>query len=217
MPSPSNDYHFITYWRVPGTVEEVAAVLADERELPRWWPSVYLTVQRLAPGDEHGLHKEVALHTKGWLPYTLNWAFRVSEVHPNGFTLQARGDFVGRGIWTFVPDGSDVIVVYDWKIRVDKPLLSNLSFILKPVFEANHRWAMARGEESLKLELARRRARGSDLPVPLAAPPGPTRWPKPSTAIVGAAGLLAGLWLITRKKGEPQSTQRKATSKAKAK
>ena len=28
--------------------------------------------------------------------------------------------------------------------------------ILKPIFGANHRWAMARGEESLKIELARR-------------------------------------------------------------
>jgi hypothetical protein len=52
--SSSNDYHFITYWRVPGTVDEVAAVLADERELPRWWPSVYLNVERLAEGDERG-------------------------------------------------------------------------------------------------------------------------------------------------------------------
>ncbi|WP_375164770.1 hypothetical protein [Arthrobacter sp.] len=28
---------------------------------------------------------------------------------------------------------------------------------MKPVFSANHRWAMARGEESLILELRRRR------------------------------------------------------------
>ena len=53
MP-PSSHYHFLTYWRVPGTVEEVAAVLAEARDLPRWWPSVYLDVQQLAPGDERG-------------------------------------------------------------------------------------------------------------------------------------------------------------------
>ena len=199
MPS-TNDYHFITYWRVPGTVEEIAAVLADERELPRWWPSVYLDVQRLAEGDERGLGKEVALYTKGWLPYTLRWSFKVTEVHSNGFSLEAMGDFVGRGIWTFVPDGDEVIVVYDWQIRADKPLLRNLSFLMKPLFEANHRWAMARGEESLKLELARRRAQaaGDGALVQLPAPPGPARWPKPSTAAVGVVGLLAGVWLLTR-------------------
>jgi hypothetical protein len=195
----SNDYHFITYWRVPGTVEEVQRVLADPRDLPRWWPSVYLDVQQLSPGDERGLGKEVALFTKGWLPYTLRWAFTVTEVHPNGLTLEARGDFNGRGIWTFVPDGSDVIIVYDWKIRADKPLLRDLSFLMKPIFGANHRWAMARGEESLKLELARRRAQAAGTALAtLPAPPGPTRWPKPGAAAVGVVGVLAGLFLLTR-------------------
>ena len=51
-----------------------------------------------------------------------------------------------------------VDITYDWRLRAEKPLLRNLSFLLKPLFEANHRWAMAQGEESLKLELARRRA-----------------------------------------------------------
>jgi hypothetical protein len=157
MPA-ANDYHFITYWRVRGTVDDVKAVLADPTDLPRWWPSVYLDVRLLDPGDENGLGRQAALHTRGWLPYTLRWSFTVTEVHPNGVTLEARGDFNGRGIWTFVQDEADVLVVYDWKVSADKPLLRNLSFLMRPVFKANHRWAMARGEQSLKLELARRRA-----------------------------------------------------------
>jgi hypothetical protein len=32
--------------------------------------------------------------------------------------------------------------------------LRYLSFLFKPFFSANHRWAMARGEESLRRELA---------------------------------------------------------------
>jgi hypothetical protein len=46
-------------------------------------------------------------------------------------------------------------IAYDWRIRAEKPLLRYLSFLFKPVFSANHRWATARGEESLKAELAR--------------------------------------------------------------
>jgi hypothetical protein len=42
-------------------------------------------------------------------------------------------------------------------VRADKPILRYGSFILKPIFAANHRWAMARGEESLARELLRRR------------------------------------------------------------
>ena len=51
-----------------------------------------------------------------------------------------------------------VNLTYDWKIRADKPLLRYLSFLLKPIFAANHRWAMTKGEKSLKLELACRRS-----------------------------------------------------------
>ena len=155
-----NNYHFITRWRVEGTVNEVSDLLKRAELLPVWWPSVYLDVKVLDPGDDDGIGKVVSLYTKGWLPYTLRWQFRVTESrYPHGFSLRAWGDFEGEGVWTFEQDGEQVNVIYDWRISADKPLLRSLSFLLKPIFSANHRWAMARGEESLKLELARRRAR----------------------------------------------------------
>ncbi|MBE7551002.1 MAG: polyketide cyclase [Anaerolineales bacterium] len=146
----SNDYHFITHWRVPGTIQEIFEIIANAPDLVRWWPSVYLDVQQLQPGDASGVGKIVKLYTKGWLPYTLRWQFRVTEVHvPYDFTLEAWGDFVGRGVWTFEQEGPWVNITYDWRIRADKPLLRYISFLFKPLFAANHRWAMARGEESL--------------------------------------------------------------------
>jgi hypothetical protein len=170
----ANDYHFITHWRVPGTVEEVADILSDAPDLTRWWPSVYLDVQETKPGDEDGIGKEVSLYTKGWLPYTLRWQFRVTESsYPRGFVLEAWGDFVGRGEWALRQDGDWVDVTYDWRVRADKPLLRRFSFLLKPIFAANHRWAMAQGEESLRLELARRAAAEDELHL-LPLPPGPT-------------------------------------------
>src|SRR5574340_729669 len=166
----TNDYHFITQWRVKSTIKEVSEIIGDAQALTRWWPSVYLNVNVLEQGDEKGLGKVVDLYTKGWLPYTLRWQFRVTEVRPGGFTLVAWGDFDGRGIWTFEQDGSYVNITYDWKIKAEKPLLRTFSFIMKPLFAANHRWAMAQGEESLRLELARRRATSdaerSQIPAP---------------------------------------------------
>ncbi len=151
----ANEYHFVSHWRVKSTVEEVSDVLHNARDLPRWWPSVYLSVQQTTPGSP------VELLTKGWLPYTLHWTFRVTETHlPHGFSIEAWGDFEGRGTWTFEQDGAFVNITYDWRIRAEKPLLRYLSFLLKPVFSANHRWAMARGEESLKAELGRRAGDG---------------------------------------------------------
>ena len=40
-----------------------------------------------------------------------------------GFAVAAVGDFVGDGRWTFTQHGPEVAVVYDWRIRADKPLL----------------------------------------------------------------------------------------------
>ena len=179
----SNEYAFLTTWIVPATAEEVVDVLGDAAALSRWWPSVYLKATVLEPGDERGLGRVVDLHTKGWLPYTLRWRFRVTESDPpRGFAIEASGDFVGRGVWTLTPEasagapgGTRTRVEYDWRIVAEKGLLKRMSFLLKPVFAANHRWAMARGERSLLIELARRHATAD--PTVLAAipvPPGPT-------------------------------------------
>jgi hypothetical protein len=173
-----NDYHFVTRWRVRGSVAEVNRVLSDAGSLPRWWPSVYLEVKVLEPGDARGLGKRVELFTKGWLPYTLRWGFVTTRVADDGFTLEPWGDFVGRGIWTFTQAAEDVEVTYDWKIQARKPLLRAFSWLLKPIFRANHHWAMARGEESLRLELERRRARTDEERARIPPPPPPTR-PRP--------------------------------------
>ncbi len=179
----ANDYHFITTWRIAATPDEISAVLRDAGALDRWWPSVYLRVRVVEEGDDRGVGKVVDLWTKGFLPYTLRWRFTVTESDPpNGFKLEASGDFVGRGIWTLRPEGGpgapgepSTLVTYDWLVLAEKGILRTLSPVMKPIFAANHRWAMARGEESLRLELARRRA--AEDPIVLAAippPPGPT-------------------------------------------
>ena len=171
----SNDYHYITHWRIKGTVEEVSEVLSQATDLVRWWPSVYLGVREGAPGDEHGIGKVIHLYTKGWLPYTLRWSFQVTQSkYPHGFALEAWGDFVGRGIWTFEQNCEWADITYDWKIRADKPLLKYLSFLMKPLFGVNHQWAMRMGEESLKLELMRRHAATSEERARIPYPPGPT-------------------------------------------
>src|SRR5919202_1666269 len=82
---PANEYHFVTHWRVPGSIDEIAAILGDGPGLKDWWPSVYLDVQEVEPGDERHVGRVIDLTTKGWLPYTLRWRFRVdAEPFPYG-------------------------------------------------------------------------------------------------------------------------------------
>jgi len=195
----SNEYHFISRWRVAGTVGEVSDVLGDPMELTRWWPSVYLEAEELERPDARGVGRRVRLLTKGWLPYTLRWEFVVTESrYPHGLTLEAAGDFIGRGIWTFTQDGGFVDIVYDWRISAEKPLLKRLSGVLRPLFEANHRWAMRQGEESLDLELRRRRAATEATRAAVPPPPGPVTYA--GVTLLAAAALAGGgaAYLVVR-------------------
>lgn len=151
----TNDYRFVTHWQVESDCEAVYTLLSSATALTRWWPSVYLDVEEVEPGDERGIGKAVRLLTKGWLPYRLRWQFQVTEAtFPTGLALEAWGDFVGNGVWTFAQQGRTVAITYEWTVRADKPLLRCLSFLLKPIFAANHCWAMAQGEKCLRRELA---------------------------------------------------------------
>ncbi len=194
----TNEYHFITHWRIGGDIREIADILNDPLGLPRWWPSVYLDVREIRPSGVDGVGREIALYTKGWLPYTLRWQFRITETrYPYGFTLEAQGDFVGRGIWILTQDGPSVDVTYDWKIVVAKPLLRRLSFLFKPIFAANHQWAMAMGERSLLLEVARRHASTPEERAAVPAPPPPTMLPRVSPAVAALVGFgMAGAMII---------------------
>jgi hypothetical protein len=159
---PANDYQFITRWRLPGTPEQVSDLLGDVDTLKRVWPSLYSGVEVLDPGEEHGLGKVLRLETRGHLPYTLRWSLRVVESrHPYGYSIEAWGDLVGRGVWTFEPDGDATRVTYDWRVRSEKLLLKLLSPLLKPVFKSNHDRVMADGEAGLRAELERRKSAGT--------------------------------------------------------
>jgi hypothetical protein len=171
----ADGYRFHTVWRVPGTVAEVVDVLGNVDTLTEWWPSVYLATRRLEDGGPDWVGSVTELHTKGWLPYTLKWDLKLTEpVTDAGFAIEAIGDLKGEGRWTFAQEGPEVVVTYDWRVEAAKPLLRRLAWLLRPAFEANHRWAMARGEESLRLELRRRRATTEEERGRVPPPPGPT-------------------------------------------
>ena len=157
-------------------------MLGDGASLPRWWPSVYLSATEVSHGGEDGVGRTLELHTKGWLPYTLRWTLRVTEPMTDaGFALEATGDLAGTGRWTFRADGPEVVITYDWRVHATKPLLRRLNWLLRPAFSANHLWAMRRGEESLRLELRRRRATtGPAAEIPPPPPATFTRWRRPT-------------------------------------
>jgi hypothetical protein len=62
----TNEYYFISQWRVAGTYGAVADVLGHPLALPNWWPSVYLDVWEVRPPINNvarGIGQRVKLHT----------------------------------------------------------------------------------------------------------------------------------------------------------
>ena len=142
----SNDYVFITRWQVEGKADGAYQILTDVPGYLRWWSDVYLAVEKTTPAAHDGLGETHRLLTRGKLPYRLRWSARIIETRrPTAFTIEATGDFVGRGVWSFDERAKHLDITFDWRLRAEKPLLKSLSFLLKPLFRWNHRWAMTRG------------------------------------------------------------------------
>jgi hypothetical protein len=66
---------------------------------------------------------------------------------PYGFAIEAAGDFLERGVWTFTEPGCDLSSPLTGVFARRKQPIKAFSFLFKPLFSWNHRWAMARGEE----------------------------------------------------------------------
>jgi hypothetical protein len=158
----STEFHIVSRWRLKGTVDDVYDIISKPQDFVRWWSSVYLNVVEIDSGDSNGVGRTVRLHTKGLLPYTLNWQAKTTEIDkPNRIVVDARGDLRGRGVWCIKQDGEWVNTNFHWTVITHKSWMRYLSPVLKPVFAANHRWAMNKGQQGLEEELAQRASRSA--------------------------------------------------------
>ncbi len=200
-------YHFLTCWRVKASPEEVYDIISQPLEYPRWWPSVYLDCRETLHGAPNGKGRCVQFHTKGWLPYTLEWEARTTENIPSQrIAFDAFGDFDGHGVWTFTQDGAFTDIAFDWNLEPGKPLLRYLTPVMRPVFEANHRWAMQQGEICLREELIRYRARTPQDLLEAADPRGPVEVPVRWIAVGALAISALACIAFTRRKSRKHQT-----------
>lgn len=143
-------YSFVDEWQIDAPPEEIYALLSCPREYPEWWGEAFLEGTGdsgpAAPG------KRARLLTRGRLPYRLRWELEcVEAVAPTRLDSRISGDFEGRGIWTItqLPDRG-CRVILEWNVDVRKPLVRNLTPILRPLFRWNHSWAMRHGERRMR-------------------------------------------------------------------
>jgi hypothetical protein len=197
-------YHFVSRWRVRATVPEVQDIIGQPLEYPRWWPSVYLNAREItSPASPI---RRVQFHTRGLLPYTLIWEAAAVERTPEKIVIEASGDLEGRGVWSFSQDGDYVGITFEWDVDVNKTLVRYMTPMLRPVFEANHRWSMEQGESSLREELIRYRARTPEEMLDAADPRGPVEVPVRLIAMGAlAVSAIAGFLLLRRRARSSQA------------
>jgi hypothetical protein len=200
----ASTYHFVSRWRVRASVAEAHDIISQPLEYPRWWPAVYLEARETTPPG--GPCRRVEFHTRGMLPYSLIWEATVVERMPERIVIEAGGDLEGRGVWSFSQDGEFVDITFEWDVDVNKPLVRYMTPVLRPVFEANHRWSMEQGEASLREELIRYRARTPEEMLDAADPRGPVEVPVRLIAMGAlAVSAVAGFALLRRKARGSQS------------
>ncbi|APG94564.1 SRPBCC family protein [Sinorhizobium americanum] len=151
----STEFHLVTTWAVDASIEDVWRELTTPESWPDWWPSVK-EVTLLRPGDESGIGAVRRMKWSTALPYDLAFDMETTRIDPLSLIEgKASGELDGTGRWTLRPDGAVCNVRYDWIVKVTKPWMVRLAFILKPVFRWNHAVVMERGRQGLVRRLAR--------------------------------------------------------------
>jgi uncharacterized protein YndB with AHSA1/START domain len=149
------DYRFVTEWRLHAPIDRVYEAIQDAEAWPSWWPSVR-AVERVSPGDEHGLGEVDRMTFVGRLPYRLAFDMRVTERQPpTSLVGSATGELEGVGDWSLRPDGDSTVVRYVWAIRTTRAwmnLLAPLPFV-DAIFRLNHHAVMRDGLQGIRRRL----------------------------------------------------------------
>jgi uncharacterized protein YndB with AHSA1/START domain/quercetin dioxygenase-like cupin family protein len=145
----SRQYDFVDEWDVRAPMQPVFDALADGRTYPEWWRPVYIAVETDGPPAAGSVSRQ---HFKGKLPYHLHTTSTITEYEPpHRLVADVEGDLRGRGVWTLTDRGEEVTHVrFDWSVFADRKLLRTLTPVLRPLFRANHNWAIARAMEGLE-------------------------------------------------------------------
>jgi uncharacterized protein YndB with AHSA1/START domain len=139
------EYRFVDTWHLAADIEHVYDLVGEPLRYPDWWGDVWLSAEGDGGEPEPGKHVDVV--TRGFLPYRIRWSLTCLEVdRPHRIHSRLEGDFEGTGTWLLSEDAAGTIAELDFRPDVRKPGVRQLTPVLRPLFSANHRWAMKRGQ-----------------------------------------------------------------------
>ena len=142
------EYRFLDEWLVPHPIEAVYELMADVHGYPAWWGDVWVSTTGHAGPPSPGSRTQVVAH--GYLPYRLRYEFECVAVDPpHRVDSVLHGDFEGSASLLFEATDGGTRVVLDFRPRVNKAGVRQLTPVLRPVFRSNHAWAMRRGQKRI--------------------------------------------------------------------
>lgn len=147
-------YVFDAHWYVPYPRDEVAAVLLDLQQYPRWWPAV-AAVASLGPDDALVL-------CRSRLPYTLELRLHAQERGPETLTTTIEGDLAGWARWRLAESPGGTELRYHQEVEVTGVVMRWASRIARPVLVWNHDTMMASCREGLTRRLRERPGQKAD-------------------------------------------------------
>lgn len=145
------DYAFLTTWLLDSPRKPVWDAIHDQKGWPSWWRGVE-SVEELRGGNEvdDGVGSISRMVWKSLLPYRVSFEVTTTRVeYPVLMEGHAVGELEGVGRWRLYEQDGITAVLYEWNVATTKPWMNRLAPLLRPAFEWNHDWVMARGGEGI--------------------------------------------------------------------
>ncbi|MDX6626274.1 MAG: hypothetical protein QOE56_1263 [Solirubrobacterales bacterium] len=143
------EYAFLTTWLLDSPREPVWEVIHDQASWPEWWRGVE-EAEEIAPGVEGDVGTVARMVWRSLLPYRVSFEVTTTRVErPHLLEGHAVGELEGVGRWRFYEQDGVTAVLYEWNVATTKPWMNRMAPLLRPAFEWNHDWVMARGGEGI--------------------------------------------------------------------
>lgn len=143
------EYTFLTTWLLESPRQPVWEAIHDQANWPTWWRGVE-EAKEVRAGDAAGVGTVSSMVWKSFLPYRVGFQVTTTRVeYPTLMEGHAVGELEGVGRWRLYEQGGVTAVLYEWNVSTTKAWMNRLAPMLRPVFEWNHDWVMARGGEGI--------------------------------------------------------------------
>jgi len=144
------EYAFLTTWLLESPRQPVWEALHDQARWPEWWRGVEEAEELSRPPGGEDVGTVVGMVWKSLLPYRVGFEVTTTRVeHPHLLEGHAVGELEGVGRWRLYEQEGVTAVLYEWNVRTTKAWMNLFAPLLRPAFEWNHDWVMARGGEGI--------------------------------------------------------------------